>query len=192
MSLLNLLNKRNLLLAVAILLFCAIAIPVYGQVTYSDTFSSVSYTNNNGTANFAAGWTETGETTSPSGGRILINSNQLRFRNMDNRTISRTLDLSAAVSGTLTLDYNRTNGNETILVQLWDGGAWNTRATLNGTGSINYNLVAADMSAASAIRFITGSGNWGSSETVFVDNVVFTVTVAPSITIMAWMPSPIK
>ena len=148
-----------------------------------DNFNTVSYANNNGTASFATNWVETGEGTSPSGGRILINSNQLRFRNMDSRTISRTLDLSAAVSGTLTLDYNRTNGNESILVQLWDGSTWNTRATLAGTGSINYNLVAADMSAASAIRFITGSGNWGNSETIFVDNVLFTVTVAPSISI---------
>ncbi len=183
MNLLCLLSKENILFLGIILFLLAFSAPGYGQVTYSDTFSSVSYTNNNGTANFATGWTETGETTNPSSGRILINSNQLRFRNMDNRTISRTLNLSAAVSATLTLDFNRTSGNETILVQLWDGGTYNTRATLNGSGSINYNLTAAEMSAASAIRFISGSGGWGSSETVFIDNVLFTATVAPSITI---------
>ena len=176
-------SSFQLLVTAWLILLCAFSLQLQGQVTYSDTFSSVSYTNNDGTGSFSAGWIETGETTSPSSGRILINSNQLRFRNMDTRTISRTLDLSAAVSGTLTLDYNRTNGNESILVQLWDGSTWNTRATLAGTGSVNYTLVAADMSAASAIRFISGSGGWGSSETIFVDNVLFTVTVAPSITI---------
>lgn len=180
MNLIPLHTNRNLLIAVFIFFF---AVQVHGQVTYSDTFSSVSYTNNNGTANFSAAWSETGEGTSPSSGRILINSNQLRFRNMDNRTISRTLDLSAAVSANLTLDFNRTNGNESILVQLWDGGAWNTRATLAGSGSINYNLTGAEMSAASAVRFITGSGNWGSSETIFIDNVLFTAVVSPSISI---------
>ncbi|MBT8210260.1 MAG: right-handed parallel beta-helix repeat-containing protein [Eudoraea sp.] len=156
---------------------------VVGQVTYSDTFSSVSYGNNDGSNSFSGNWVETNETTSPSGGRILINSNQLRFQNMDNRSIARSLDLSAAVSATLTLDFNRTNGNESILVQLWDGSSYNTVATLAGSGSVNYNLAANEMSAASSIRFITGSGNWGSSETIFVDNVLFTAIVSPAISI---------
>jgi len=58
-------------------------ISVFGQDTFSDTFSSVSYSNNNGTQNFSGNWVETNETTNPSAGRILINSNQLRFRNLD-------------------------------------------------------------------------------------------------------------
>ncbi|MBT8177995.1 MAG: sodium:calcium exchanger, partial [Eudoraea sp.] len=156
---------------------------VVGQVTYSDTFSSVSYGNNDGSNSFSGNWVETNETTSPSGGRILINSNQLRFQNLDNRSIARNLDLSAAVSATLTLDFNRTNGNESILVQLWDGSSYNTVATLSGSGSVNYNLAANEMSAASSIRFITGSGNWGTSETIFVDNVLFTAVVSPAIAI---------
>ena len=158
-------------------------ISVFGQDTFSDTFSSVSYSNNNGTQNFSGNWVETNETTNPSAGRILINSNQLRFRNLDSRYIDRTLDLSAAVSATLTLDYQRTNGNESILVQLYDGSSFNTVATLVGTGSISYPLAASEMSGASAIRFRTGSGNWGSSETVFIDNVLFTAITGPSISI---------
>ena len=159
------------------------ASPVMGQVTYSDTFSSVSYSNNDGTLNFSGGWVETNEGTDPSGGRIQINSNQLRFQNLDNRFITRNLDLSAAVSATLTLDFNRTNGNESILVQLWDGSSYNTVATLAGSGSVNYNLAANEMSVASSIRFITGSGNWGSSETLFVDKILFTAVVGPAISI---------
>jgi len=133
--------------------------------------------------NFAADWVETNETTNPTAGRILINSNQLRFQNLDSRYITRDLDLSAATSATLTLDYQRTNGNESILVQLFDGSSYNTRATLAGTGSVNYTLTAAERSASASIRFITGSGNWGSSETIFVDNVLFTATMSPTITI---------
>ena len=164
-----------------ILFFCTTI--ALGQSTYSDTFSSVSYSQNNGSANFSGNWTETNETTSPSAGRILITSNQLRFQNLDSRYITRNLDLTGATSATLTLDYNRTNGNESILVQLWNGSSYNTVATLAGTGSVNYNLAANEMSAASSIRLITGSGNWGSSETIFVDNVLFTATFAPIITI---------
>lgn len=175
--------KSRIFSKLLLLGFLFMAIPVIGQVTYSDTFSSVSYGNNDGSNSFSGNWVETNETTSPSGGRIQINSNQLRFQNLDNRSIARSLDLSAAVSATLTLDYNRTNGNETILVQLWDGGSYNTVATLNGTGSISYNLAANEMSAASSIRLITGSGNWGNSETVFVDNILFTAVVSPSISI---------
>lgn len=183
MNLRCLLNIRFLLIAIVWAVLSTLAAPAFGQVTYSDTFSSVSYSNNNGSANFATPWVETNETTDPSAGRIQVNSNQLRFQNLDNRNITRTLDLSAAISATLTLDFNRTNGNESIAVQLWDGVSYNTRATLNGSGSISYNLTAAEMSSASAIRLITASGNWGNSETLFVDNVLFTVTVTPSISI---------
>ncbi|MCW5518078.1 beta strand repeat-containing protein [Muriicola sp. Z0-33] len=153
----------------------------FGQETFLDNFNTTSYSNNNGSMNFSGDWVETNETTSPTAGRILINSSQLRFQNLDSRYITRSLDLSSAVSATLTLDYQRTNGNESILVQLFDGSSYNTRATLAGTGSVNYNLTAAEMSAASSIRFITGSGNWSSSETIFIDNVLFTATLSPTI-----------
>jgi len=159
------------------------AIQSYGQGIFLDNFNTTSYSNNNGTANFATNWVETNETTDPTNGRILINSNQLRFQNLDNRYITRTLDLSAATSAILTLNFQRTNGNESILVQLFDGSTFNTRATLAGTGSVNYTLTAAERSGASAIRFITGSGNWGNSETIFIDNVQFVTTSTPFISI---------
>ena len=152
-----------------------------GQETFLDNFNTVSYGNNNGTMNYAGNWVETGETTDPTTGRILITSNQLRFRNMDTRTIERNLDLSAAISATLTMSYNRTNGNESIAVQLWDGSQWNTRATLAGSGTVNYNLTAAERSNTSAIRFISASGGWGSSETIFVDDVQFSAVLQPTI-----------
>lgn len=175
---------RKLYISILVLLgTLSLTSPVMGQVTYLDTFSTVSYSNNDGTMNFAGDWVETNETTDPSNGRIRINSNQLRFRNLDSRYITRNLDLSAATSATLTLDYDRDEGNESVLVQLWDGSSYNTVATLAGTGSISYNLAANEISAASSIRFISGSGGWGSDETIFVDNVLFTAVVGPAITI---------
>ncbi len=168
------------------ILFVLLILPgflVMAQETYLDNFSSVSYSNNNGTQNFSGNWVETNETTDPANGRIQINGSRLRFQNLDSRYITRTLDLSSATSATLTLDYQRTSGNESILVQLYNGTSFSTVATLSGTGSVNYNLTAAQMSSSSAIRFITGSGNWGNSETIFVDNVLFTATFMPSISI---------
>lgn len=151
------------------------AVLSFGQSTYADDFDTSSYSNNSGSANFSSGWIETNETTSHTGGRIRINSNQLRFRNLDNRTITRTLDLSGAIAATLTLTYNRTSGNETIEVLLYDGSSYSVVTTLNGTGSLSYSLTPAEISASSGIRFQTGSGNWGSSEEVFIDDVVFSV-----------------
>ncbi len=152
-------------------------IGIFGQETYRDNFGSVSYANNDGSQNFSSNWAESGDDNSPSNGRIRINSNQLRFRDMDNTSISRTLDLAGASAATLTLDYNRTNGNESIAVQLYDGSTYNTVATLNGSGTVNYNLAPGELSSSLAIRFISNSGNWSDSETIYVDNVQFLVTI---------------
>ena len=162
-----------------------LALPIFalGQVNFIDNFNATSYSNNNGNANFATNWVENGETTSPTAGRILINSSQLRFRNLDAVSISRSLDLSGATSATLTFNFNRTSGPETLLMQLFDGTTYNTRATLAGTGSVSYNLTAAELSASSAIRFISGSGGWKNNDTIFVDDVQFTVTIPPAISI---------
>jgi hypothetical protein len=150
------------------------------QITYLDNFNTTAYSNNNGTMNFSANWVETGDDASPNGGRIRINSNQLRFEDLDNATISRTLNLAGASAVTLTLSYNRTSGNESVKVELYNGSSYNTVAVLNGTGTVNYNLAPGEISSALAIRFSTNSGNWSGGETIFVDNVMFTATVAAS------------
>ena len=155
----------------------------FAQETFRDNFSAPTYLNNNGSQNFSAGWVENGEGTNALSGRIRVNSNQLRFRNLDTRSISRTLDLSGASSATLTLDYNRTNGNERISVQLFNGASFVTVATLNGSGSVNFNLVPNQISSSSEIRFISGSGGWSNNETIFVDNVQISATFAPMISI---------
>ena len=90
----------------------------------------------------------------------------------------KNLDLSAYSSVTLTLDFERTNGDESIDVQLFDGTSFVTVANLNGTGSISYDLNAIEISSNSAIRFISGSGNWDSnSERVWIDNLLFTAQI---------------
>ena len=167
---------RSILFFTGLFLFtCGIA---RSQETFADNFQNVSYSNNDGTQNFASGWVESGsgETTNPSNGRIRVRSNQLRLRNLDNAIITRTLDLSTALSATLTFNYNRTNGNESVAVRLYNGSNYSTITNIAGTGAISYSLNANQISANSGIRFGTASGNWGDNETMFIDNILFTVT----------------
>lgn len=164
-------------------LFLFTALSVEAQQTFYDQFEDQTYTNNDGSLQFSTGWIETNEATDPNSGRIQIAGNELEFTNMDNVTIERSLDLGAALSATLSFDYDRTNGNETILVQLWDGTQFNTRATLNGDGVINYTLTAAERNANATLRFISGSGGWGTSEQYEIDDVLFTATFPASIII---------
>ncbi|MEK6151612.1 Calx-beta domain-containing protein [Flavobacteriaceae bacterium 3-367] len=161
---------------------------VYGQQTYRDNFSSVSYSNNDGTQNFAGNWIENGDDGSASSGRIEIVSNQLELNNIDSRWISRALDLTGATAVTLTLDYDATSrGNESLYVYLYNNAtaSYDVVATINSTntGSVNYNLTTNYISANSNIAFGTASGNWGSSETIYIDNVQFSATFSPVITI---------
>jgi len=154
-----------------------------GQDTFADNFGSVSYSNSDGSELFLGNWTETGETTSPSGGRIRIRERstgdfRLRLQNLDSRYITRNLDLSGYSSITLTLDFERTNGDESIDVQLFDGTSFVTVANLDGTGSISYDLNAIEISSNSAIRFISGSGNWDvNQERIWIDNLLFTAQI---------------
>ena len=181
--------KHNpLLFALILLVLLGSAVQSYGQGIFLDNFNTTSYSNNNGSANFATNWVETNEGTDPSSGRIRINSSQLRFRNLDGRSIARTLDLSTSTAVTLTLDYDATSrGNEGLRIQLWNNNtaAYETVATINTsvTGSISYSLTTDQISAASAIRFVGVDNGWSTGETIFIDNVQFVAISTPFISI---------
>ncbi|MEJ2162463.1 MAG: gliding motility-associated C-terminal domain-containing protein, partial [Robiginitalea sp.] len=130
---------------------------------------------------------ESGENSDPEEGRIRIREDQLQFRNIDQRSISRALDLSSATEVILTLDYDRTDGDELLAVELFDGSNWNKIASLDGTGSLQYTLSSTERSANAAIRFRSDSGNWGRSDEMFIDNVLFTATtdLPPVLTVTA-------
>lgn len=157
--------------------FVSVTTMVYGQDTFADDFESVTYSANTGLMNFSSDWTEIGEpTTDPDGGRIRIRSNQLRFKNLDNRAIERTLDLSTAISATLTLDYNRTSGSKSVDVQMFNGFTYTTVGTLSDGSDISYALKSYEMSSNTAIRFVsTGGADWIGSDKIFVDNIVFSI-----------------
>ncbi|MDC6366097.1 MULTISPECIES: beta strand repeat-containing protein [Flavobacteriaceae] len=161
---------------------------VKAQDTYSDQFNSASYSNNDGTQNFSGNWAEVNDGGSPTGGRIEIVGGELEFNNLDNRRISRDLDLSSATSATLTLDYDAiSRGNESLLVQLYNSAtfSYETIATINSSisNSISHNLTANQMSSSSSIRFVGGDTSWGGGETIYIDNVLFTAVTGPVVTV---------
>ncbi|WP_405207916.1 beta strand repeat-containing protein [Aquimarina sp. LLG6339-5] len=160
--------------------------PIFGQDTFLDNFTPANYTGNDGTQNWNGGWTENDFGGTNSGaGRILINNNQLRFRNFDsgsNLYILRNVDLSAYSAAVLTFDYNRTNGNESVGAFFLNTAtgfydfAVGTPTGGGASGSLTFNIPAAYINASSSILFFSNSGNWGNNETVFIDNVLITAT----------------
>ncbi|MDH7445061.1 beta strand repeat-containing protein [Aquimarina sp. 2201CG14-23] len=176
-----------------LLLVLLIALPnidIFGQDTYEDDFGGGAiYNNSSGNQAWTTSWIETGDDGTPGGGRIFVSGfADLEFRNIDARSISRAIDLSTYSSVDLSLVYFLINGNENINVDLFNSttGLWETVLTTgNGFGTtLTHTLTANQISAASAIRFISGSGNWGNNETIAIDDVLFTATAStPEISI---------
>ncbi|UZO80728.1 right-handed parallel beta-helix repeat-containing protein [Aquimarina sp. ERC-38] len=158
--------------------FVTITQNLWSQDTYRDNFNGVSYNRNNGNQNWNGAWYEgNGETTDPNNGRIRIVNNQLRFRNLDNAFIGRNVDLSGYEVAILTLNYNRTNGSENILLWLLDGTGnfQSIQPILTGnTGTFTYFIPAIYLHTNSAIAFNSATGDWGDNNTIFFDNVQIT------------------
>jgi len=172
-------------------LFFFSGIMMYGQETYFDNFNVESYSNNNGSSNFATNWIETNDNNSATTGDIEVRNSRLEFDNIDSGYITRNLNLDGASSVILTLDYDRSsNGNEGLEVQLWNdsSNSWQVVATINdalspAVGTITHTLTADQISSASGIRFRGQDNFWGNGEVIFVDDVLFTATFGASISI---------
>ena len=72
--------------------------------TFADNFSSVSYSNQDGSHNWASDWDESGDNGNPNSGDIEIDNGELHLQDDDN-SISRRVDLSGYVSATISFDY---------------------------------------------------------------------------------------
>ncbi|MCB0471791.1 MAG: DUF11 domain-containing protein, partial [Flavobacteriaceae bacterium] len=170
-------NKLKFLLVAFFILFSTSV--VYGQDAYLDNFNTISYANNDGSQNFSSNWIESGDDNSPSGGYIQVAYGGLYLRNLDSRTVSRSLNLSGATSVTLTFWYDPSFlASESLLVQLWNNttSSWNTVGTItqsNFSNYFSYTLTAGQISANSQIRFISGSGGWSTSNDILIDDLMF-------------------
>lgn len=151
--------------------------PSSGCESFSDKFNSVSYGNQDGTANWSGNWFETNDNGSPKNGEIRITGNRLRIENR-NRAITRSADLSAYSSATLSFDYEEKSfdrSSDYIDVEVKGGGnSWTSLQNFAGSsvGSGSTNLVISNIFLANdfKIRFIT-SNSLGGSDRFHVDNL---------------------
>lgn len=74
------------------------------NATYLDRFNTASYSNNDGSVNWDSDWVETNDDNHPSFGNIRITQNRLLLSGT-NKRITRSVDLSAYISATLTFNY---------------------------------------------------------------------------------------
>ena len=160
--------------------------------TVRDEFTAISYSGNNGTANWSNSWQEIGESDGPNSGRVVVVSssyaasgNALRIGGdevyIGSRGFSRQANLSGAASATLTYNYRRRRTDEsggTVYLQVSGNGgsSWTTLATyvLNGTDSTQQSAsfdISAYIAANTQVRFM-GSGTTGKDGTyLYADNI---------------------
>ncbi|MCM4172000.1 hypothetical protein DHD32_10950 [Arenibacter sp. TNZ] len=160
------------------------SIPFFGQNTYSDTFSAVAYTNNNGNTNFSTNWIESNDDNSASNGRIRITGNELRLNRLSSENIRRTANLSSATGAVLSFDWSTSSleSGETLAIQVSsDGSSFTTLTTFGGTSSGTFSQnISAYVSANTTIRFLKGGGNWDqNNDQAYIDNVLITATTSP-------------
>lgn len=146
----------------------------------ADTFSTVAYTNQNGTMNWAGDWTETNDDNNANAGEIRVTGGELRVGDNGGAasTIHREANLAGFTTATFAFDFHTSNSVDAadrMLVQVSaNGGAsWTTLETFTGpTAPItarSYNITTS-IAANTRIRFIEDNG-YGNNEYFFVDNV---------------------
>ncbi len=165
--------------------------------TMIDNFNGAdSYSDNNGTANFAGPWIETNDTGSAGGaggGDIELVSvggtdNALHFDGniTGGEMIHRMANLSGAAAVTVSFDYfdnglddsAGTANDENVVFEAFNGTQWVVLATFGSTtptaiDDFSTSLAAQFIGAHSGFRF-RAEGDWETGEEFYVDN--FTVT----------------
>jgi MSHA biogenesis protein MshQ len=182
-------ERLGLGILVAFLVFAGAGSCLAAAETVLDTFSAVSYGNQDGTANWGTDWVEVNDNNNPSSGNISVHpgSERLRIRGRNDSTavqVHRGLDLSQATSAVLIFDYEITSFNswwDRVEVEISDDGGsnWTSLVTINmwssQTGSWRGDI-SGYMSSNTRIRFV-GSGSLSTNEGLFVDNVQITYQV---------------
>ncbi|MCH6566446.1 MAG: hypothetical protein IH811_11325, partial [Proteobacteria bacterium] len=172
---------RNLCITMLLSVWMAIQLSSAWAVTvcetYRDNFSAVSYSNQDGSMNWSGDWVEVNDNGSPSSGDIRItNANRLRVKDND-RSISRSADLSTYSTATLTFDYREhgfDNAADYVDIEARvGGGAWQLLQRYAGptvnTGSATLVIDPSLLGIDTEVRLITSS-SLGNNDRFRVDN----------------------
>ena len=159
--------------------------------TVRDEFSNSSYSNNDGSANWAGDWSEDDAAGGgASGGKVEIIDGQLRMYDRPSYThptVQRTVDLTGYTTATLTFDYDTSvsvEGGDRVQIQVSDdgGSSWTTLETFDGevSGSASYDI-SAYISSDTTIRFRIDHYFGGADEYFYIDNLQIEFTRGPYI-----------
>ena len=158
------------------------------QETYRDNFSSVSYSNNNGSSNFSTDWVETGDTNNgPASQYIRISSNRLELYYIWAENIRRSANLNGAATAVLSFNWQTvslTNGRALGIEVSNNGGAsYTTVGTISGNNSSGTYTrdISGFISATTTVRFAKSGNNWNNDDYALIDNFQ----------ILATFPAPI-
>ena len=171
-------NPIQRMLIVLMLLF---AVTITAQDTYSDTFSSVSYANNDGTQNWSSNWLEYNDNNSASNGRIRISGNRLFFSKINSEYIIRSVNLNGYSTANLSFDWQTSSleSGERLAIQISsDGSSFSTLGTFSGSQSGGFNQdISSYISNNTTIRFIKNGNNWNQgNDRAYIDNILITTT----------------
>ncbi|RIV34220.1 hypothetical protein D2V08_09315 [Flagellimonas lutimaris] len=175
---------KNPIKRIVILLLALFSITITAQDTFSDTFSSVSYANNDGTQNWSSNWQEFNDNNNPANGYIRVTNNELRFAYIWSENIRRSADLSSYSTASLSFDWRTSSleSGETLVIQISsDGSSFTTLDTFSGTQSGTFDQdITAYISSNTTIRFRKGGNDWsGNNDRAYIDNVTISTTSVP-------------
>lgn len=158
-----------------------------------DDFSSLSYSNNDGTQNWTNSWQETGESDGVSAGKVRVRNDlctsgyclrlgtpsEVSPSSYSNRGAIRQTDLTDATSATLSFNYftevNSGSSTVTLSVSNNGGSSWTSLKTYT-ISSTNFSAnpesfdISAYASANTQIRFLT-SGSSSSVTGMYIDDI---------------------
>lgn len=150
-----------------------------------DNFSTVSYSNNDGTANWTAAWIENDvQGAGPGGGNVLINGGDLLLDDQPNTntepSLAREANLLGATIATLNFDWRTTSGvdnSDSVVVEVsGNGGAsWTTLENFTNLNGVNSGSRSFDITSFAAvdtqIRFRVNNLYGGGNEDFILDYV---------------------
>ncbi len=169
------------------------------QSTVRDEFNARSYSNNDGTVNWAGDWQEIGETQGAGAlaGEVQVRDGKLRIGDQDYKGGDpgawRTADLSDATSATFSFDYQAVTNESydwlAVQVSSNGGGSWDTLKTFKGSssGSKSYDI-SSYASSNTAVRFVVTNRYGGDNDFFYADNVQIEFSKSENVTAAGGAP----